>query len=423
MLSLLIGSSALAEDVLLQLPSPSSNAALHYQRAILFLAEVDPKQRELLEKSIWEIVNSQTTPEQIDEINALLFASRHAVRSAMVGASQAEADFGTNLRGYVASERLPHVGPMASLAKLLTLHGLQKQAEGDSHRAAEIYLLVVRMGCHMQQQLTLAETLEGEEILETGYHALCNWAVRCSDPDLISSVRAALISLSTEHDSAARALGFEASVLKLALDDLELAYPEGNWAEIILTAVDVVPTANSPEAMREAAKAAVIKRGVPESVFVSEEAFSEHIEKLRAAYSDYYRASLDCFSLPPEAAIRAGQAVFDKFSPRLKALGDPDILNPGQIAAYCAVRQAEQQGADLVLLISAHRENDLFPADLARITEDFGGKLPESPFGSGEVVYTPTGDRKGFELHYPGSEIAGIKLPEVAFKFSSSEKP
>lgn len=423
LLLLIVPHATHAAEVLTPLPSSSSNAALHYQRAILFLAEVEPDQRKMLRQPIWEIVNAETTAEEVAEIDALLIASRHSIRAAMIGASQANADFGTNPREYASSTMMPHVGPMSSLAKLLTLHGIQKQAEGDSQRAAEIFLLVIRMGSHLQQQLTLAEALEGEGIIETGYHALCHWAVRCSDAELISSVRSSLNMNSAQGSSPARALGYEASVVELALNDIELAYPDGNWAEIVLQAVDAVPDSTTPEAMKEAARKAVIERGVPESVFQSADAFSAHIDKLRAAHAEYYRESLACLSMPCPQAIEVGQQIYDKFSPRLKALGDPEILNPGQIAAYYAVQKAEQQLANLVLVISAHKENGLFPTDLSAIADHFGGKLPSSPFGSGEVVYRANEDRQGFEIYYPGADIAGIKVPKVAFQFSGMARP
>ena len=414
-------SCAQAKEVYQPLPSGSSNGALHYQRAMLFLAEVDPTQRELLRKPIWEIINSETSGEDVQKIDQLLIASRHAIRSAIYGARQTQANFGTNLREYAASTMLPHVGPMSSLAKLVTLHGIQKQAEGDMKRAAELFLNVVRMGSHLQQQPTLAESLEGESILETGYHALCAWAVRCSDPELIDSARSALNAISSQPASPSQALAYEASVLELSLDDVLIAYPDGNWAEIVLRAVDAAPESSSPEALRAAAKSAVIKRGVPESVFSSEEAFAEHIEKMRKTHAAYYQATLASLTLPSTVAISTGQKVYDTFAPRLKALGDPEILNPGRIAAYYAVQEAERQLANLVLVISAHREDGKFPADLTHVASHLGGELPENPLGSGEVVYQPTEDRLGFEIHYPGNTVAGIELPKVAFKFEGSK--
>ena len=157
-----------ATELYQPLPSSASNAALHYQRAILFLAEVDPSLRKLLKKPIWEIVNAETTEAEVAEIDALLIVSRHAIRAAIVGASQLQADFGANLREYAATAMLPHVGPMSDLAKLVALHGIHKQAEGDMHQAAQLFLHVVRMGRHMQQQLTLAESLEGRGFWKLG---------------------------------------------------------------------------------------------------------------------------------------------------------------------------------------------------------------------------------------------------------------
>ena len=38
----------------LPLPQPTANAAVHYQRGLLFLYAVDPAKRELLNKPIWK---------------------------------------------------------------------------------------------------------------------------------------------------------------------------------------------------------------------------------------------------------------------------------------------------------------------------------------------------------------------------------
>jgi hypothetical protein len=401
------------------LPSSASNAALHYQRAMLFLAMVDPAQRKLHNKPIWEIVNAKTTAKEIAAIDDVLIASRHAIRTAIVGASQLQADFGANLREYAASATLPHVGPMSDLAKLVALHGIHQQAKGDMQQAAQLFLQVVRMGRHMQQQLTLAESLEGAGILETGCHSLCAWAVRCDDAELINSVRLALHAASAQRGSPSRAIGFEASVLEMTLDDVQLAYPDGNWAEIIMQAVDAKPSASTPEAMRAAAKAAVIKRGVPASIFDDIDSFEAHIEKLRKTHAAYYRESMASLNLPAQSAVKVGQQVYETFAPRLKALGDPDILNPGTIAAYFAVHEAELRLANLVLAVSAQKQGGLFPKDLAAVTSQLGGQLPANPLGTGPVVYSPTSDRRGFKIHYAGTTIAGIELPEVGFQYGA----
>ena len=236
-------------------------------------------------------------------------------------------------------------------------------------------------------------------------------------------MRLALHAASSQVVSPSRALSFEASVLELTLDDVQLAYPDGNWAEIVLQAVDAKPEASTPEAMRAAAKAAVIERGVPESVFADVESFETHIEKLREAHADYYRQTIACLNQPVGSAVKRGQEIYDKFTPRLKALGDPDILNPGQIAAYFAVHEAELRLANLVLAISAQKQDEQFPQDLSGVAQQFGGQLPENPLGTGPVVYRPTADRHGFEIHFAGTQIAGIDLPKVGFEFGGGGKP
>ena len=64
----------------LERPAPRTalNGAIHYQRAILFLTNVDPSKREVLQKPIWEIVTPETSDAELAELDALLVESRHA---------------------------------------------------------------------------------------------------------------------------------------------------------------------------------------------------------------------------------------------------------------------------------------------------------------------------------------------------------
>jgi len=319
------------------LPSSSSNAALHYQRALLSLSIVDRERQKLLDKPIWEIVNAETTKEEIEAINRLLIESRHAIRSALVGASQLQADFGADPRQYAATTRLPHVVPMLRLAKLVALHGMQRQAAGNWREAAQIYLDVIRMGRHMSQQLTLAESIEAVRILETGYHVLADWAVRCPDAGLIVQSQSLLTAISPNSLSPATAISHEANILQLGLSNLQRAYPDGNWAEMILVAMDAPTSGLSPAEMKTTARSIVIERGVPESVFDSKESFDAHIDKLRAVNRHYYQEMLRCCCLPPSQAIRDGERIHETYAAQLKRLGDPNTLSACQLTAFFAV--------------------------------------------------------------------------------------
>ena len=170
--------SAAGQSLDMPMPRTATNAAIHYQRAILFLSAVDPAKRETLLKPIWEIVTPTSTEADLAKVDELLIESRHAIRSALVGTNQSEANFGLDIRQYMIASYLPHIHPMTDLGRLLALHGMQRQSTGNWQAAARIYLSVLRMGRQLNRQTTLAEALAGVEILETGYFALGQWPRR-----------------------------------------------------------------------------------------------------------------------------------------------------------------------------------------------------------------------------------------------------
>ena len=408
-----------AGEIEQRLPNSSSNAALHYQRALLFLADVDPEKRKLLSKPIWEIVTPNTTAQETKAIDDLLIASRHAIRSGLTGAAQTNADFGANLSEYAVGTVLPHVGPMQDLAKLIALYGMQKQAEGEWAAAAQVYLDLVRMGQHLGDQATLAESIEGVRIQETGYHALASWAVHCPDTQLIKQVRSLLDSIAPNPLSPATAIGYEAALVDLRLSQLQDVFPDGNWAEMMIAVLEDQPDSMDQTSLEAFVKAEAVKRGIAKSVFDSNASFDEFIEKLRSVNAQYYQATLNSLSLPTNKAVAEGQRIHKEFAPQLMRLGDPSTLNPGQIAAYYASHQAEHQLADLVLTIAANKQGDLFPRDLTKVAGDFGGKLPSSPTETGKLTYKTTPDQKGFRISYLGTKIGDIQIPEISFDYGS----
>ena len=147
---------AAGQSLDMPVPRTATNAAIHYQRAILFLSAVDPAKREILLKPIWEIVTPTSTEADLAKVDELLIESRHAIRSALVGTNQTEANFGLDIRQYMIASYLPHTHPMTDLGRLLALHGLQRQSTGNWQAAARIYLSVLRMGRQLNRQTTLS---------------------------------------------------------------------------------------------------------------------------------------------------------------------------------------------------------------------------------------------------------------------------
>ena len=72
---------AVGQPLDMPMPRTATNAAIHYQRAILFLSAVDQEYRETLLKPIWEIVTPTATEADLAKVDELLIVSRHAIRS------------------------------------------------------------------------------------------------------------------------------------------------------------------------------------------------------------------------------------------------------------------------------------------------------------------------------------------------------
>lgn len=409
---------AAAESLEFPAPRESTNAAIHYQRACLFLNSVDYEQRELLRKPIWQVVTSESTDEDLANVDRVLVPSRHAIRSALVGADQTEADFGLDVRQYMVASYLPHSELMKELGRLVALHGMQQQSTGDWKNAAQTYAAGLRMGRHMTHQTTLSEALAGVEILETIYFSLGQWAVRCPDRQLVDDVSTMVNAMAGDMVNPARTMRFEASISKMRLDALEAAFPDGPWAEMVLEGLGAdMPNADR-QSMREAAIKAAGEIGAPADVFDSKQTFTTYMNKLRGSYADLARESAVCLTLRPPHSIREGQQVYAKYETKLPATERRSALNPAQAAAFFAVHQAELDMLRLVLAISAERTDEGYPASLDAVRNRLGDDHLTSPFDGSEYLYKQLEDGNGFALKVAEAKVGDIDLPSMTFKYA-----
>lgn len=409
-----------AQAQVLDMPMPrtSTNAAIHYQRALLFLSSVDPAKREILLQPIWQIITPGSTDADLAKVDDLLIESRHAIRSALVGASQNDAEFGLDIRQYMIASYLPHASQMADLGRLVALHGMQRQSTEKWGEAARIYLGLLRMGRHMNRQTTLAEALAGVEILETSYFALGEWATRCPDQALIDEVFEIVNAMASDMVNAAKILRSEASISQMRLNALEGAFPDGAWAEMVLEALgEEFPNAGH-EGMRKAAIATAAKYGVPQEAFKDKETFLSYMDKVRGVYVALSKASANCLTLSPPESIHKGKEVFAKYESKLLPTERASTMNTGKTAGYFAVHQAELDLLRLVLAISAAKTAEGYPQELSQVADRFGGKLPTSPYDGSAYQYELLNGGKGFSVKVTAGEIPGIELPEIDFRFS-----
>jgi hypothetical protein len=409
-----LGSVEARERLEQPLPRTALNGAIHYQRAILFLSAVDPAKRVVLQKPIWEIVTPETSEAEIAELNQLLIESRHAIRSALVGSNQSVADFGLDIRQYMVSALIPHNQSMVDMGRLVTLHGMHREFEGRWKEAAEIYFATLRMGRHMTHQTTLAETFAGVEILETAYFALGYWAANCPDEELVEEALDLLATFSHDLVHPAKTLQSEANIIKLRMQTIKGAYPDGPWAEMVLEALEAdIPSAD-PAALRKAAVKAAVERGVPKEAFESKELFVRYMDKQSSIYLDLANETALCMTRTPAESIVCGEAVSRKYKNKLIKNQNTSVWKPAKIASLFAVHEAELTVMRACMAVSAKSASG-YPAKLSEVADLLGGSLPTSPYDGSPLNYETLEDGKGFSLSVSAAKVGTVELPEIKF--------
>jgi hypothetical protein len=397
--------------------SGSENAALHYHRAILFLGAVDADARDVLANPIWETATTLGEESGREKANRLLFAGRHAVRSAIAGSRRPQADFGLDSEAFAQSPFLPHCAPMGDLAHLVTLHGLQLQGDQHWKEAADAHLAVLRMGRHMTHQSTLAEAVVGARMLESGFYGLSMWASGCPDPGIASQALAEFSMLAEGMIDLEAVMKSELKLRRTRQEQLLREFPDGAWDEMLLDVLGLDPAEGEPDRVRETALAAAADRGVPREVFRDRNALADYVQQLQSLYADYTQAVIDCTKLAStrERLIR-GAEIHERFESRFEKLGNPAEIHPGQLVAFMASHHAERTLTRTMLALATVRTSEGFPADLAGVAGALGGSVPASPYDGSPLVYEPSEDRLGYVLTVREATIGGITLPEIEFK-------
>ena len=210
-----------------------------------------------------------------------------------------------------------------------------------------------------------------------------------------------------------RVLARETSIMALEFERLRGAYPDGNWAAMILESVGEEATGNNKEDA-ERAIAACVKRGVPKDVFNSPKSFREYVGKLRATGNRFAESVTACMTLPIQARLRRAQALNEKYSRLIKVLAAETLIDPVEIGSLLAEHEAELTLARLALAVSASKKDGKFPASLQDIATRFGGDVPVNPYSREAVAYQLLGNGRGFTLTIPHLG----RLPEVDFNSS-----
>ena len=401
-------------------PEPSSNAALHYNRAMLSLGAIPLETREVLMRPIWESFGDSTKEQIADLSGSLVYQGRHAIHAALEGSRRANCEFGIDYSDFGQGANVPHAPLMLQLGRLVTIAGIHAQISGQQDQAAEYFLNVMNMGHHLASQPSLLESLVAIEMLETSYYALAFWATRCDSTPLVNEVLNRLTIDAKRDLSPARVLASEADIFDRQVGRIVSEFPDGNWAELLLEAWGEFAAAGSRAELEEKAKAIAIKRGTTNATFQNASAFAVVADRVRKLHTSYLREAAACVALECSARARRAEELYAKYLPQFEAIGDTEFVDVREIGRYFATHEAELMMARIALVAAASREDGKFPANLEQIKARFGGAVPTSPYDGGKVQYSTSDDGQSFSITIPEVAINGISFPRVEF---SSVRP
>jgi hypothetical protein len=381
-------------------PAPAPNAALHYQRALLHLSRLEDPKPSALAAPIWEVMPDRSSKSLSADATRLLTRARFAVGAATTGSRTSECNFGIDFTKMGAASQLPHVEGMVQLGRLLTLRGKLAESRGEWEEAVIVYFDGLRMGRHLTHQPTLLEALAGMEILRNHYHAIANWAVRCPARLLVARAFGLLESMQSGLLDPSQVIAREASILALDFQRLEAAYPDGDWAGMILDSYGESVSGNA-EKDRTSAITACTDRGVPNDVFESSKAFSEYLGTLGSVSNRFVESAAACMSLPPKARIKRAAALNRKYAIVIPVLATDTLIDPAEIGALFAQHEAELTLTRIALAVSASRKKLAFPQSLDPVAARFGGSIPLDPYSGQSVIYQTRDDGKAFSIEIP----------------------
>ncbi len=393
---------------------PAPNAALHYQRALLIMSDLDEADLRYVEKDLWEVLPEAPSNRFPNELKRLLYRARHATAAAGKGARLESCDFGIDFSDRGAATILPHVQPMVELGRLLTLRGAYEESQGRWDEAAVIYFDGLRMGRHMARQRTLLEAMAGMQIQENNQFALARWAARCPDSDRVSRAFGLSEIICDDLIAPARTLASETSILALDYARLNAAFPNGPWGTTILESLGEEATEDEQQ-NRKKAVAACVKAGVPKEVFDDVRSFRKHLAGLKELDVRFAEAAAACMKLPPQARVDRGQRLYDRYIKAAGAIGEQTLLNPAEIGALFAGHEANTVVLRCSLALAARRTDKGFPKKLDAIAGGFGGAVPTSPYDGSPLVYEVIDNGRSFRLGVKEVQVGAVTLPQVEF--------
>ena len=413
----LLLSCSLAEAQLLSThyPEPSTNGALHYNRALLAMSIVPVEEREVLARPVWEAFGESSRSEIEQEVSKLTHAGRHALRAALKGTSCDHAHFGLDYSDYGHGATLPHVQPMLELGRLLTLAGIYAQIQQDWDRAGSLFFEGLWMGRHMTGQPSLAETIVGVQILENNYFALAYWATRCPETKL---VRRAFLRFEAASEGMVRpafTLAKEASIVQRQHDRVRKSYPDGAWAEMLLESLGELTIGADKQALQQKAKQICVERGVPQQAFASKANFSAFVSRLSNLRTTYFRSLAASMTLPTTQRALAAKRIHQRAQAELDKLSKSKLPAAEDMVVIFASHEAERAMTRVALAAAAGRTDGKFPEDVSEVASRFSGVVPKSPYNGAPIAYKALNGGKDMSVTIPGATAGETSFPQIEF--------
>ncbi len=412
-LGLLLHSTTMAQILRLPYPESSTNGALHYNRAILSLASLPTSERECLTKPIWEVFGSMSKDEIDETLSKLLFAGRHALRATLKGSDQMHAEFGVDYADFGKGGILPHAQPMLQLGRLTTLAGISAQIDEQWEEAAHLFFQSLRIGKHMTDQPTFVESLVGVEVLEGNYHSLAFWGSKCPDTSLVKQAYIRLDVGARAKLQPMKTLAYEAAITQRQISNIQAAFPDGEWPEMLLETLGEMDHGRDREAQKEKAIEQCCKRGTPRDIFDDKAKFDAYGDKIRDLHVAFLEESAACMDLPPKQRVASAKAVMKSFEPRFRKIGEEVMFDVVQVGRFFATHDAQQTMARVALAVAANRTDAGFPESLDSVP--FKGGAPNSPYDGSAIEYQRLNDGKDFSVTLNEVTIDNVVFPAVVF--------
>ncbi len=402
----------------------ANNGAAYYNRAMIQLSALPVEIRKQLAEPIF-VTYANSTREELDKaVSHVAFAGRHVIASALQGTQQSECDFGISYSNQGQNATVPHAALMLHLSRLMTIAGIDAQIDGKNEESADLFFACLEMGRHLTQQSTLVEAHVGMEIVENACFSIAFWSIRSNDPAMVANHVPRFKKFVAKSQLAMQdTLQHEREHFGQQLDRVVAAYPDGNWAELILDAWGELTYGTSQLELESKLFAAAEKRGIPATTFRDQSSFNQKANELRQLQTDYLDACAECVTMKdPDRADQAGK-VYAEFQPRFQAIGDANFLDIRHLVGHYAAYQAELIMTEVTMAIASRHADGKYPDALNDVATVFNGTLPVSPYNGSALEYRTLNNGADFLIAVPEVRHGGIAYPRIEFSSARPAKP